>query len=189
MGSIQVCDESVSVGHHGLFDGYALPTSRIRIRGPKRDLTSSFSTISPIANRKSKIVNFFTPDPVFVPPPPVKWWGMKHKKSLTTRLSSLKSIIQRRWPARHTIIRQFGQGKLVRLPNGRHEFIGGTDADCRDALLWASLFAHTITFDLPQTKPAKSARPARKRIPDRHPPTGCAPAGFDVFGSSSPAIA
>jgi len=114
---------------------------------------------------------------------------MKNKKSLTTRLSNLKSIIRRRWPARPALIRQFGRGKLVRLPDGRHEFIGGTDADCRDALLWASLFAHTITFHRPQTKPAKSPEPARKRIPDRHPPTGCAPAGFDVFGSNSPAIA
>jgi len=119
---------------------------------------------------------------------------MKNKKSLTAQLSSLKSIIQRRWPVRHTLIRQFGQGKLVcwydrKSRCHRHEFIGGTDADCRDALLWASLFAHTITFDLPQTKPAKSPEPARKRFPDRHPPTGCAPAGFAVFGSSSPAIA
>jgi hypothetical protein len=98
---------------------------------------------------------------------------MKIKKSIPSHKSSLKSWSMRQWrrlenwPVRHALIRQFGQGKLVRLRDGRHEFIGGTDDDCRDALLWASLFAHNITFGPAKTRPAKSARPARTRLADR----------------------
>jgi hypothetical protein len=54
----------------------------------------------------------------------------------------LKSLI----PLRHRtkLIRQFGQAKLVKLPNGQHELIGGSNADRNDAFEWASLFAHEI---------------------------------------------
>lgn len=47
---------------------------------------------------------------------------------------------------RRNLVRQFGQAKLVKLPNGQHELIGGTDADRSAAFEWASLFAHEIVF-------------------------------------------
>ena len=75
-------------------------------------------------------------------------------------------------------VRRFGQARLVKLPNGQHELIGGTDADRAEASEWASFFAHGVTFG-----------PARTSPPDRRPPTGCAPAGFAVSGPNSIAIA
>ena len=56
----------------------------------------------------------------------------------------LKNLIPLRYRTR--LIRQFGQAKLVRLPNGQHELIGGSDADRSDAFEWVSLFAHEIVF-------------------------------------------
>jgi len=56
----------------------------------------------------------------------------------------LKNLIPLRY--RTKLIRQFGQAKLVKLPNGQHELIGGSDADRSDAFEWVSLFAHEIVF-------------------------------------------
>jgi hypothetical protein len=56
----------------------------------------------------------------------------------------LKNLMPQRH--RQQVIRQFGQAKLVRLPNGQHELIGGTDSDRTAAFDWASLFAHEIVF-------------------------------------------
>ena len=56
----------------------------------------------------------------------------------------LKNLI----PQRHRchLVRQFGEASLVRLPNGQHELIGGTNADRTAAFEWTSLFAHEIVF-------------------------------------------
>ena len=43
-------------------------------------------------------------------------------------------------------IQQFGRAKLVKLPNGQHELIGGSDKDRTAVFEWASLFAHEIVF-------------------------------------------
>ena len=56
----------------------------------------------------------------------------------------LKNLIPLRY--RTKLIQQFGQAKLVKLPNGQHELIGGTDQDRTAAFEWASLFAHEIVF-------------------------------------------
>ncbi len=56
----------------------------------------------------------------------------------------LKNLIPLRY--RTKLIRQFGQTKLVKLPNGQHELIGGTDSNRANAFEWASLFAHEIVF-------------------------------------------
>jgi len=56
----------------------------------------------------------------------------------------LKNLIPQRF--RRRLVRQFGQAKLVKLPNGQHELIGGTDADRTAAFEWVSLFAHEIVF-------------------------------------------
>ena len=96
----------------------------------------------------------------------------------------LKHLIPQRY--RQQVIRQFGEAKLVRWYDRQwrchhHELIGGTDADCRDALLWASLFAHDITFGPATIRAARSAGPARTRTPERRPSTDCARTG--VVGS------
>jgi len=54
----------------------------------------------------------------------------------------LKIII----PRHPKLVRQFGQVKLVKLRNGQHELIGGSDTDRTAAFEWASLFAHEIVF-------------------------------------------
>jgi hypothetical protein len=41
----------------------------------------------------------------------------------------LKNIIPQRY--RSQVVRQFGNAKLIRQPNGQHELVGGTDADRR----------------------------------------------------------
>jgi hypothetical protein len=56
----------------------------------------------------------------------------------------LKNIIPLRY--RKQLIRQFGQAKLVKLPNGQHELLGGSDSDRAAAFEWVSLFAHEIVF-------------------------------------------
>lgn len=56
----------------------------------------------------------------------------------------LKNLIPLRY--RTKLIRQFGKAKLVKLPNGQHELIGGSDADRGAAFEWVSLFAHEIVF-------------------------------------------
>jgi len=44
------------------------------------------------------------------------------------------------FPQRKQTIRQFGQVKLVKLPNGQHELIGGTDQDRTASFEWAPGF-------------------------------------------------
>jgi len=61
------------------------------------------------------------------------WRGMK-----------LKNIIHQRY--RNQVVRQFGNAKLIRQPNGQHEIVGGTDADRATAFEWSSLFAHEVVF-------------------------------------------
>jgi hypothetical protein len=68
-----------------------------------------------------------------VQPRPVKSWRMK-----------IKNLIPQRY--RKQLIRQFGEARLVKLPNGQHELIGGSDSDRAAAFEWVSLFAHEIVF-------------------------------------------
>ena len=56
----------------------------------------------------------------------------------------LKNLIPLRY--RTKLIRQFGQAKLVKFPNGQHELIGGSDQDRTAAFEWTSMFAHEIVF-------------------------------------------
>jgi len=56
------------------------------------------------------------------------------------------------------VIQQFGQAKLIKLANGQHELIGGTDADRAAAFEWASLLAHEIVFTHYYREAATQAR-------------------------------
>jgi hypothetical protein len=56
----------------------------------------------------------------------------------------LKNLIPKRY--RKQVVRQFGDAKLIRLHNGQHELVGGTDANRSEAFEWVSLFAHEIVF-------------------------------------------
>ena len=84
----------------------------------------------------------------FVQPPALKLWRMK-----------LKNLIPLRY--RTKLIRQFGKAKLIKLPNGQHELIGGSDNDRTAAFEWASLFAHEIVFTH-FYREAESPRASRK---------------------------
>jgi len=47
---------------------------------------------------------------------------------------------------RAKFVRQFGDARLLKNSDGRHELVGGSIADRQTALEWASLFAHEIVF-------------------------------------------
>jgi hypothetical protein len=65
----------------------------------------------------------------------------------------LQNLVPKRY--RSQVVRQFGDAKLVRLPNGQHELLGGTDADRSAAFEWVSLFAHEVVFtSAPRQNPA-----------------------------------
>ena len=63
------------------------------------------------------------------------WWDLAGRLKI--------NLLQRN---RTRLVRQFGQAKLVQLPNGQYELIGGSDADRAAAFEWTSLFAHEIVF-------------------------------------------
>lgn len=149
-----------------------------------KDATAGYFT-GPLSfiNRKSYIVNISEPWTAIVQPSPVKWPGMKLKNiipkshpssahRLLAHRSALRAWLFGQW-RRHRcrLIRQFGKGKLVRLPDGHHEFIGGTDDDCRDALLWASLFAHEIVFKAPRSRERERVGGDPVRVVGVKPPT------------------
>ncbi len=56
----------------------------------------------------------------------------------------LKNLIPLRF--RRRLVRQFGHARLVKLPNGQHELVGGSDADRAAAFEWTSLFGDEIVF-------------------------------------------
>ena len=46
----------------------------------------------------------------------------------------------------HELIASFGDARLVRKLDGRHELIGGTTDDLSAAREWCSLYAHDLVF-------------------------------------------
>jgi hypothetical protein len=68
------------------------------------------------------------------------------------------------------VIREFGEAKLVRYPDGKHELIGGSTADFAEANEWVSLFAHEIVFSRPGCKPILKKRNQRKLLSFRFRP-------------------
>ena len=59
----------------------------------------------------------------------------------------------------------FGEAKLVRNANGRHELIGGSVADLVTAKEWVSLFAHETVFYHSKRAPKPGCNPARNLVP------------------------
>ena len=51
-----------------------------------------------------------------------------------------------------TVIRKFGEARLLKHANGQHELIGGSVADIADANDWVSLFAHEIVITRPGSR-------------------------------------
>ena len=84
----------------------------------------------------------------------------------------LKNLIPQRH--RRQLVRQPGEACLVRLPNGQHELIGGTDADRTAAFEWTSLFAHEIVFTHFHLSLRRSAEPE-----SHYSPPGCSPFASD----------
>jgi hypothetical protein len=93
----------------------------------------------------------------FVLPLPVNLWRMK-----------LKNIIPKRY--RKQLIRRFGDAKLVKLPNGQHELLGGSDADRTAAFEWVSLFAHKIVFTHFHREPKTHCQSRKILFPSRLQP-------------------
>jgi hypothetical protein len=80
----------------------------------------------------------------------------------------LKNLIPQRY--RTKLIRQFGNAKLVKLPNGQHELLGGTEADRAAAYEWTSLFAHEIVFTHFHRAVEEDCRPRRPWLAARLQP-------------------
>ncbi len=68
------------------------------------------------------------------------------------------------------LIQQFGEAKLVRRPDGKHELIGGSVADVAEAKEWVSLFAHEIVFSRPGCLPTFATHRKSKVFPPRFRP-------------------
>src|ERR1035437_7928734 len=87
------------------------------------------------------------------------WTAFVHAPGLMWRRMKLNNLIPKCY--RNQVVRQFGDAKLIRQPNGQHELVGGTDADRTAAFEWSSLFAHEIVFthfhreDQARTRPRK----------------------------------
>jgi hypothetical protein len=73
----------------------------------------------------------------------------------------LKSLVPKRYLRQ--VVHQFGDAKLVRLTNGQHQLLGGSDAERTAAFEWASLFAHEIVFT--HFHRDEAAAPCRSRKP------------------------
>lgn len=54
----------------------------------------------------------------------------------------------------YRIIARFGEAKLVKKADGRHELIGGTAGDQTNAREWCSLFAPEVVFSGPSRNSA-----------------------------------
>jgi hypothetical protein len=78
----------------------------------------------------------------------------------------LKIFITFRQPRQ--VVRQFGQAKLIKLANGQHELIGGTEVDRAAAFEWASLIAHAIVFTHYYREAPSPARARKYLFPSRH---------------------
>jgi len=50
------------------------------------------------------------------------------------------------------VIRKFGEARLLKHANGKHELIGGSAADIADAHDWVSLFAHEVVITRPGSR-------------------------------------
>jgi hypothetical protein len=52
------------------------------------------------------------------------------------------------------IVRKFGEAKLIKHADGKHELVGGTASDIADANDWVSLFAHEVVLTRSGVRPA-----------------------------------
>ena len=80
----------------------------------------------------------------------------------------LKNIFPQR---RRRVVRQFGNASLIRHRDGRHELIGGTDADRTAAFEWVSLFAHEIVFAHFYRETGNCHRPRKSLVAPRLQPS------------------
>ena len=58
----------------------------------------------------------------------------------------LMQRLQQRLNRSEKIVRQFGQAKLIRQPEGRHELVGGTAEDRANARDYIAFFQHEVVL-------------------------------------------
>ena len=68
------------------------------------------------------------------------------------------------------VIQQFGEARLIRHHNGKHELIGGSAADLATAREWVSLFAHDIVFSRSYPESRLNCRLRKNTVPLRFSP-------------------
>ena len=62
------------------------------------------------------------------------------------------------------IVQKFGEARLFRRWDGKHELVGGTADDIATANDWASLVAHEVVFSHPNRKGRGVAAPKIKPL-------------------------
>ena len=72
------------------------------------------------------------------------WTASVQRAGLESWRMKLKNLIL--WLSQKRVVRRFGHAKLVRLSNGQHELVGGSDANRAAAFEWTTLDAHEIVF-------------------------------------------
>lgn len=82
----------------------------------------------------------------------------------------LTNIVLRRH--RKQLVQQFGAARLVKLPNGQHELLGGSANDRAAAFEWVSLFAHEIVFTHFHHEANTRCRSRKILFPPRLQPAG-----------------
>ena len=66
------------------------------------------------------------------------------------------------------MIYRFGQARLIRRIDGKHELVGGSPQDRAEAGEWVSLFAHDIVFSRPRECNPPTGYLELKQFPPGH---------------------
>jgi hypothetical protein len=67
------------------------------------------------------------------------------KFMFSTHLKTRGRFCHEKW-RRGQILKCFGNARLIKRPDGKHELVGGNENNFTEAREWVSLFAHEIVF-------------------------------------------
>jgi hypothetical protein len=67
------------------------------------------------------------------------------KFMFSTHLKARGRFCHAKW-RRGKILNRFGNARLIKRPDGKHELVGGSENNFTEAREWVSLFAHEVVF-------------------------------------------
>jgi hypothetical protein len=73
------------------------------------------------------------------------------KFMLSARLKTRGRFCHAKW-RREEILKCFGNARLIKRPDGKHELVGGNENNFAEAKEWVSLFAHEVVFTRPRRR-------------------------------------